>query len=68
MPRDDDELRLRTLKDAADFLGVSQSQLYRLGIAGDIDLVKIGRNTRVTQASLERYVKNAQKMIPKRKK
>ena len=60
---------LRTVKEAARFLGVSRSQIYRLGQSEAIELVKVGeRATRVTQASLTRFVKNAKRMIPQRVK
>jgi excisionase family DNA binding protein len=59
---------LRTLQQAAQFLGVSLSTIYRLGSKHELELLKIGeRGTRVTQASLDRYVANAPRMIPDRK-
>ena len=63
-----DEVGLRTLKGACRFLGVSPSKLYRLCKDGEIELVKIGmRGTRVTQASLDRYIKNAKRVTINRK-
>jgi excisionase family DNA binding protein len=59
---------LRTLKVGAEFLGVSISQMYRLASAGQIDFVKVGsRGTRVTQDSLDRFIKSAKPMVPKPK-
>jgi excisionase family DNA binding protein len=62
-----DDNRLRTLKDAAKFLEVSEATIYRLSKSGELELIKIGRGTRVTQASLDRYVANATRMVPNRK-
>jgi excisionase family DNA binding protein len=51
------DVGLRSMKSAAHFLGVSKTQLYRLHEAGKIEMVKIGKATRVTQASLDLYLK-----------
>ena len=64
-PGDDvaDRSPLLTLNEAAQFLGVSKTQLYRLARAGQIELLRVGqRSTRVTQASLDSYVKNAKRV------
>jgi len=53
------------MKEAAKFLGGSTDTVYRLGKQGKLVLKKIGRNTRVTQASLDAYVKNAKRVEPK---
>jgi excisionase family DNA binding protein len=58
---------LRTLKAGAKFLGVSESTVYRLGIKGELELIKVGGRTCVTQSSLSRYIKNAKRVIPNRK-
>jgi excisionase family DNA binding protein len=64
-----DEVGLRTTKSACRFLGVGLSTLYRLSKTGEIELVKIGaRGTRVTQASLDRYINNAKRVVSKRSK
>ena len=63
----DDDHRLRTIRGAARHLSVSPATIYRLGKTGELELIKIGRATRVTLTSIERYVKNAEKMVPRRK-
>lgn len=69
MAREADEVGLRTLKSTARFLGISLSQVYRLGQDGQITLVKIGRRqTRATQASLDAYIERAERMVPTRKR
>jgi len=62
-----DDRRLLSLKDAAAFLGVSKDMIYRLGRDGKLEMLKVGRNTRVTQYSLDKYVQNAKRMVPTRK-
>ena len=44
-------------------LNVSTTQIYRLTRKGELDMLKIGRATRVTQASLDSYI--AKRPIPK---
>ena len=57
--------RLRSMKEAALFLGVSSDTIRRLGNSGELELIKIGhRTTRVTQASLDRFVK--ERTIPRK--
>jgi excisionase family DNA binding protein len=68
MAEPDNNDAVRTVKDAGKFLGVSSSQIYRLAKDGKLDLVKFGRrSTRVTQASLNRFVQSAERVVPKRK-
>lgn len=56
---------LRSVRDAAKFLGVSVSQIYLMCDRGELDLVKIGlRGTRITQASLDAFVRNAPRVAP----
>jgi len=59
---DDDAVALRTVASAAKFLGVSESTIYELGKKGELEMVKVGRSTRVTQVSLEQYVRNAKRV------
>ena len=47
---------LHPVTEAAAILGIGRSMLYQLMAAGEIQTVKIGRRTLVTQAELERYV------------
>ena len=50
LPRDvDAEPALRTVEETAVLLGVSVAQIYRLARRGELDMLKIGRSTRVTQ-------------------
>jgi len=58
-----DHVGLRTVRDAGRFLGISKTQIYRLCRSGDLELVKIGpQGTRVTQASIDRYISNAKRV------
>lgn len=47
---------LHPIPDAAAVLGISRTTLYELIADGEINTVKIGRRTLVTQDELERYV------------
>lgn len=40
------------VNDAARMIGVGRTKLYELIAAGEVDVVKLGRSTRVTTASL----------------
>ena len=53
-----DEIGFRSVKSTERYLGVSRWMIYSLGERGELELVKIGRSTRVTQKSLDRYVKS----------
>ena len=44
-------------------LGVSVAQIYRFARRGELEMIKIGRSTRVTQASLDSYI--AKRPVPK---
>jgi excisionase family DNA binding protein len=66
-PDETGRVGLRTLKSAARFLGLSVSSIYRLCQSGELELVKIGpRGTRVTQTSLDQYIKTAKRVTPTR--
>ena len=58
-PKSVEDVRLRTIKEAAQFLKVGQTTIYRLGRAGVLDLIKVGRSLRVTRFSLNRFIENA---------
>ena len=58
----DNDRRFRTIMYAARFLRVSESTIYRLGHRGEIEMLKVGRSTRVTQASLDRFIENAKRL------
>jgi hypothetical protein len=48
--------RLYELKDVAERLQMSMSQVYRLAASGDLVTVVEGRSKRVAKADLERYI------------
>lgn len=48
--------KLLTLQQVADRLQVSMSTAYRLVYAGEIAVVRIGRNLRVRPEDLEAYI------------
>jgi excisionase family DNA binding protein len=68
MPGSDDGTRLQTIKDAARMLKISAQTIYRLGQRGELELIKVGARTRVTQASIDHYIDNAKRVVPKPRK
>jgi excisionase family DNA binding protein len=52
----DDDLRLVTLPDAAQFLSVSRGSLYDLLATGQLASVHIGRSRRIPVSELHRYI------------
>lgn len=44
------------VRHAAEYLGISRSQVYNLISAGDIQPIKIGRSTRIPTGELEGYI------------
>ena len=66
MPVHVDDRRLRTIGEAAQYLRVSDYTIRHLGRTGRLELIKVGRSTRVTPWSLENHIRNAKRMIPKR--
>lgn len=44
------------VNDAARMIGVGRTKLYELIAAGEVDVVKLGKSTRVTTASLNSLV------------
>ena len=55
-PWHEDELRLLSVENAAEFLGMSRSRMYELLAAREVASVKIGRSRRVPLGALRRYV------------
>ena len=65
--RSDSHDGLRTVKDAMKFLRVGRDTIYRLSNRGELHMIRVGtRGTRITQASLDAYVKNAKRVNTKR--
>ena len=60
-----DRSPLLTLKEACQVLDVSLRTIYRLGKAGELELIKLGGRTRVTRASIDNHIKNAKRVFPK---
>jgi excisionase family DNA binding protein len=59
----DDEIGLRTVASTARFLGLGRTKVYEMCDSGELEAVKIGRkSTRITQASINLYIKNAQRV------
>jgi excisionase family DNA binding protein len=60
---------LRTVAHAAERLGCSVGTIYNLGHDGRLELVKFGRNTRVTEASLKKLLETIkqQPLVQQRK-
>ena len=44
------------VNDAARMIGVGRTKLYELIAAGEVDVVKLGKSTRVTTASLRALI------------
>jgi excisionase family DNA binding protein len=44
------------VNDAARMIGVGRTKLYELIAAGEVDVVKLGKSTRVTTASLRELI------------
>ncbi len=44
------------VNDAARMIGVGRTKLYQLIATGELETVKIGKATRVTTASLQKFV------------
>ena len=51
---------LVTLAKAADRLGCSRATIYRLYKSGELELVKLGRRTKVTEKSLRKLLNQLQ--------
>ena len=49
---------LHPMPEAAEVLGVSRSTVYELVKNGDLNVVKIGRRSFITQDELERFVQS----------
>ena len=53
---------LRTMKEAAAYLGVSRSRIYFLCRTGELNAVKIGAMTFVTRSSLARIAEQQRRL------
>jgi excisionase family DNA binding protein len=51
-----DEERLKTKKETARFLGISEPGLDRLRAAGLIQYIRVGSLVRFTQADIQEYI------------
>ncbi len=47
---------LLTVSEAAQYLGVSRSKIYRLIEWGEVKAVKLGRSTQVEKESLDKFL------------
>mgnify|MGYP002141020673 FL=1 len=45
-----------TVNEAARMIGVGRTKLYELIAAGEVDVVKLGKSTRITTASLRALI------------
>lgn len=54
--RDASVEKLFSIREAADVLGISRGQLYRLIGAGDLTIVKVGGRTLMTPEDLRAYI------------
>lgn len=50
-----DDLRLLTRRQVADLLAISERDVDRLRVSGDLDAVKVGSRIRITWASVATY-------------
>jgi len=66
-PTADEGPMLLTITKAAERLGCSRSYIYRLHVRGDLELVKLGNATRVTERSLRNLLNRLQRVVIKRK-
>ena len=48
-----------TIEEIARMLKVSEAKVRQLILAGDLESIRVGRQYRVTQASLDKYVRKA---------
>ena len=61
--RDNEPRLLETVADTAHMLNVSLRTVYNLAESGDLDLVKLGKATRITTASIRRLIKRRAKPL-----
>jgi excisionase family DNA binding protein len=54
-------MKLHSIKETCDYLGIGRTSLYALIAAGDVIAIKIGRRTLISGQSLESFVKAAEK-------
>jgi excisionase family DNA binding protein len=55
------DVALRTVVDTAKYLSLSRAKVYLLCDSGDLEGVKLGKSMRITQESIDRYIKNAKR-------
>lgn len=48
------------VNEAARMIGVGRTKLYQLIATGDVEVVKLGKSTRITVASLRELIKRQQ--------
>jgi excisionase family DNA binding protein len=53
---DDNVVLLRTIPEVQKILRASRSKIYDLGAEGRLELVKLGRSTRITDRSIKKLV------------
>lgn len=53
-----DDPELVTVREAAQRIHCSPSKIYRLYALGEIEMVKLGRSTRITETSLRSFLHN----------
>lgn len=54
-------MKLHSIKETCDYLGIGRTSLYALIAAGDVIAIKIGRRTLISGQSLESFVEAAEK-------
>lgn len=57
-------LKLMTVAEAADVLGVSDARLYELIRQGIIPSVALGRQRRISSASLQAFIESGGQALP----
>jgi excisionase family DNA binding protein len=61
-------MKLHSIKQTCNYLGIGRSSLYALIAAGDVVAMKIGRRTLISDQSLECFVKAAEKSAELRRR
>lgn len=52
-----------TVKEGANSIGISQSKMYQLIAGRQINVIKIGRSTRIRVAELERFLNSLEQEV-----
>jgi len=50
-------LEFRTIQEVADYLRVSRNTVWRWCVSGELEGIKVGRNWRISQLALEKFMK-----------